>query len=79
MNGLLELPTEVQERPDAYVVYVTAPDCRTQDVRVSARKRRVRVTTPDGTATITFPDDIDAAGIAAEFFAGELRVAVPKR
>ncbi|WP_435197135.1 Hsp20/alpha crystallin family protein [Natronomonas sp. EA1] len=79
MDGVLELPTEVQDRPDKYVIYVDAPECRAQDVRVSARKRRVQVTTPQGTCTVTLPDPIDEAGIAAEFFGGELRVAVPKR
>lgn len=79
MDGVLELPTEVQDRPNEYVLYVDAPDCRAQDVRVAARKRRVQVTTPQGTSTVTLPEPIDEAGIAAEFFDGELRVAVPKR
>jgi HSP20 family protein len=87
---LAEIPVDVEDRGDHYVVTADVPGSRTQDIEVTVNRDRVRiVTTPSEPTTrpdrgvrrriVPLPEPVEEKRADAEYHQGVLRIEIPKR
>lgn len=90
-NGLLaDIPVDVEDHIDHFLVTADIPGSRTQDIEVTVNPERVRIVTTPSEPTsrpdrgirrriVSLPEPVKEERASAKYHQGVLRVRIPKR